>query len=307
MSIKVLLKTIIKFMWYWIDILGGSIISVLFLIVTIYFDIDILWLKYLAAFCIAISLPASIIRIIREKNLVRTDFSITKLELLDNKGNHISPYKLSIGENEFHCRATYADGFINERFPVCWTCFPKGSTTDPFSVFGEQKRASVVVNCNNNHEQYSGLACWLFKPNSKEQIPGNKHSSLSFEYDKSPSIETFCQDCGKKLNILKKECPYCNSKLKHTRLHLKDKMTIREQLRSKNRKKIAGKNKVVFEEIIGDDYHTEEWNFLHRIIDRINDRYYKLVKYGKTDLVIRKTDGKLSEHQGYGSVKWKKK
>ncbi len=309
MKIKILQRTILKFLWYWFDILGGPIISVLFLIVTFYFDIDILWLKYLATCCIAISVPVSILRIIREKKLIRTDFSITKLELLDNKGNYISPYKLDIGENKFHCRATYADGFINENFAVYWTCFRKDSTIDPFSVFGEQKRTSVVINCNDNHEQYSELACWLFKPNSKEQVPGNKYSSITFNYNDDYTVETFCQNCGKKTSSLEKKCIHCGSKFKDTKIHLKDKFTLHSKSKLKARKKVNGKNKVTYEETIGDDYHREnkKWNSLHRIIDHDNDKYHELIKFGKTKLIIKKTDEKRSQHQGHGSAKYKKK
>ncbi len=54
-------------------------------------------------------------------------------------------------------------------------------------------------------------------------------------------------------------------------------------------------------------YHKapKRWNFLTRIIDRENDRYYELIKDGETDQIINETEEKLSDHQGHGSAKKK--
>ncbi len=297
-----ILKTIWKFIWYWIDILGGPIISVLFLLTTSYITTDLVWTRYLASLCIIISIPASIIRIIREKNLIRTDFSIIELELVDKNGEHISPYKLRNGENEFHCRATYADGYIDEYFPAYWTCWRKDSTTEPFSVFGESKKERVLIHCNANHEHYRELACWLFKPEKTKAISGNRHSSVTFDYSRNDCAEYFCKSCNKKLSKLDEKCPECGNTSRNISLKIQDSISIYDQLRSKLRREKDGRNKVIHEQKVGMDYHkaTHKWNFLARIIDRENNRYYELIKDGKTDETIKETKESLSEHQNHG-------
>ena len=309
MKIKGHFRTFSRFIWFWIDILGGPVISVIFLIVTIYFNIDACWLKILAGTFIILSLIASIIKLIRENNLIRNDFSIVKIEILDENDNYRSPYILEDGENIFHCRATYSDGYIDNHFPVYWTCWRRESKVEPFSVFGDRRKPSVTIIRSKSHEKYSELACWLFKPSSRGEIPGNKYSSITFDYKDDCTIETFCQNCGKKINNSEKECQICGSKCKNTMIHLKDEFTLHDKSRIKAQKKVNGKNKLVYEETIGDDYHriNQKWNSLHRIIDHINDNYQELIKFGKTKLIIKKTDEKLSEHQGYGSARNKEK
>jgi RNA polymerase subunit RPABC4/transcription elongation factor Spt4 len=118
-----------------------------------------------------------------------------------------------------------------------------------------------------------------------------------------------CSECHYKLNKNQKKCPKCHSKKIDISLKLKDSFVIHNQIRTKLRKKIDGKNKVIQEQKLDDDYYkkTKKWNYLHRIIDYLNNRYYELIKDGKTGEVINRTDEKLSEHQDHGSAKYKKK
>jgi len=183
MSKKDIINSTMKFLWTWTEILGGPIVSVIFLIVTIILDLDPLWVKFIAFLCIGITVPASIIKISNEKNRTRTDFSIIKLELQDKNGRHISPYELSTGDNEFHCVATYADGYIKNYFPVYWTCWQENVFVGPWNVFGANKKDRVVVHHADNHEKYAELTCWLFPPEKERSIPGNKSSSISFKYE----------------------------------------------------------------------------------------------------------------------------
>lgn len=182
MILKNIIKSALKFLWTWIEILGGPMVSVLFLIITIVLDIDPLWIKILAFICIVITVPASIIKILNEKNHARTDFSIVNLELQDKNGKHMSPYELNNGDNEFHCVATYADGYINNYFPAYWTCWRENVFVNPWDVFGTNKQDRIVVHRADNHEKYMGLTCWLFPPEKERDIPGNKSSSISFKY-----------------------------------------------------------------------------------------------------------------------------
>lgn len=89
------------------------------------------------------------------------------------------------------------------------------------------------------------------------------------------------------------------------KIDLKDSFKIRDKVKTKSKAIIDGKTKIIHEQKIGDDYYkkTKKWNFLHRIIDRCNNKYYELIKDGKTGEVIIKTEEKLSEHQGHGSAK----
>ncbi len=125
----------------------------------------------------------------------------------------------------------------------------------------------------------------------------------------SPKVSYQCLECNHKLTAKKTICPKCNTKKRKVYLKLRDSITIYNNLRTKTRKDIGGKTKITEEQKIGDDYHrkTKKWNFLHRIIDRLNDRYYEVIKDRNTGKVIEETEEKLSEHQGHGSAKYKKK
>ncbi len=123
------------------------------------------------------------------------------------------------------------------------------------------------------------------------------------------STKHYCSNCQTELSGSDEKCFNCGSKIKEVRMFLQDKFTIHNEIRTKSKRRLLGKDKVIREEKIGDDYHkkSKKWNFLHRIIDRLNDRYYELITDGETGDILKKTDEKLSQHQGHGSAKYKKR
>lgn len=116
-----------------------------------------------------------------EPNL-RSDFMVAKLELLDKYNNYKSPYNLEEGKNEFHCRANYSDGYIEEEFPAYWTCLEEGNFSSPWHAFGTHKLKKVTLHRAKNHVKYLEIGAWLFPPEREKDIPGNKVSAIGFEY-----------------------------------------------------------------------------------------------------------------------------
>lgn len=118
-----------------------------------------------------------------------------------------------------------------------------------------------------------------------------------------------CANCSIKLISGTTICPNCGSRNRDISLKVSDSVGIHDQTRVKTKRIVNGKTEIIHIQKIGDDYYrkTGKWNFLHRIIDKLQDYYYELIKDGETgEIVIEKTE-KLSNHQGYGSAKLKKK
>ncbi len=121
-------------------------------------------------------------------------------------------------------------------------------------------------------------------------------------------IKSLCSQCGKNLKKNENFCKSCGNKSKNIFMKFTDSLCLSGQTRSKCKKRVNGKQKVVYEQKIGDDFYhkRKSWSFLNRIIDRTNDIYYEFVLNKKAGIFIEKK-GKLSKHQGYGSAKYKKK
>jgi len=92
-------------------------------------------------------------------------------------------------------------------------------------------------------------------------------------------------------------------------MKLTDSFSLSEQSRSKKRKEVDGKQKVVYEQKTGDDfYHKEKsWSFINRIIDRENNIYIKFIQDKKTKKILWDIKKPLDEHIGHGSAKRKKR
>jgi hypothetical protein len=124
-----------------------------------------------------------------------------------------------------------------------------------------------------------------------------------------PSKTTYqCLKCGKGLSSEEKPCLNCSSPKRRIILEITDTISTHDQLRTKNKKHINGKMKVVHEQKIGDDFYkkTQQWNFIHRVLNHLSDTYYELIIDKQTGQFIEKKE-RLSEHIGYGSAKYKKK
>lgn len=123
-----------------------------------------------------------------------------------------------------------------------------------------------------------------------------------------PKVSYKCHDCAKQLSSTERPCSFCGSKQRDITLKLTDSLSIHDLLKTTAKKKINGKTKVTNIQKIGDSYFKEtgRWHTLVRIIDKVEDRYYELIKDKETKEVIKYKNGKLSKHQGHGSAKYKK-
>lgn len=114
------------------------------------------------------------------REIIKNDYNITKLNLVDDRGIKLNPYPLKEGKNIFKCIATYTDGSIAEYTPY-WLCWPK-NRCDSWGVFGKQRKKQVSVNCFPNHERYTELSCWVFPPKKEEPNKHVPHDSIGFVY-----------------------------------------------------------------------------------------------------------------------------
>lgn len=124
---------------------------------------------------------------------------------------------------------------------------------------------------------------------------------------KESEVSYKCHDCGKQLSSKEMPCSSCGSTKRDIAMKVIDTIEIHDFLKTTTKKKINGKTKVTNIQKVGDSYFMEtgRWHSLVRVIDRIKDWYYELIKDKKTEEIIRYENGKLSEHQGYGSAKYK--
>jgi hypothetical protein len=115
------------------------------------------------------------------RELIKSHQSITKLELVDEKGKHINPYPLKDGQTVFRCVATYLDGSKGDYSPF-WLCWSKDGGRGTY-VFGNQRKAEVSVNCAPRHEKYTELSCWVYMPSSVDDNSHIPHDSIGFKYE----------------------------------------------------------------------------------------------------------------------------
>lgn len=122
-------------------------------------------------------------------------------------------------------------------------------------------------------------------------------------------IKSFCSKCKKIVKENDDFCKSCGNRTKNIYMKLTDSFSLSEQSRSKKRKEVDGKQKVVYEQKTGDDfYHKEKsWSFINRIIDRENNIYIKFIQDKKTKKILWDIKKPLDEHIGHGSAKRKKR
>lgn len=123
------------------------------------------------------------------------------------------------------------------------------------------------------------------------------------------SEQTSCADCGASLSDAPDPCPTCGSRARHIRLTFSDTATAkaRDTLKGKVKDPTRrSKDKVRREFFYGADARKSQGDYVYkeREIDRDNDRYRELVKEESGD-VLRDVDGRLSDHIGHGSAKFK--
>jgi hypothetical protein len=107
---------------------------------------------------------------------------IAELTIIDADGSPIGRrFQLQEGENEFRCRATYADGFT-DWFEPFWTCpLPtKTGGSDDWGVLGTHRRASATIRASRTHEKYWELTCWVDRPSNEQR--SIIYASTAFDY-----------------------------------------------------------------------------------------------------------------------------
>jgi hypothetical protein len=115
-----------------------------------------------------------------------------------------------------------------------------------------------------------------------------------------------CSGCGFELPPEdineRKPCPKCGSLARDLSILVQDELKVREAITYKM--KAMGEKKPSIEGKFGASLNrdTGEYYNIEQLVDRKNDRYVKrITTEGGT--VLRNDDGKLSEHQGFGSAK----
>jgi len=93
--------------------------------------------------------------------------------------------------------------------------------------------------------------------------------------------------------------------LKITPKRTKGGVSFRKKLTLKVRR--MGVKKPIIEQVHGHDLHrnTGKWNILHRVINRKNNLYHKIIEDGETGEIIHECKESLSAHQGHGAAKSK--
>ena len=122
-----------------------------------------------------------------------------------------------------------------------------------------------------------------------------------------------CSDCGlqiiEKKNLFEDErrpCPQCESlgqalvMIQSETLEVDD----RHRMKLKGGEKTAS-GKLGKELVQGHDFYRKSsvWNYLYRLIDRINDWYHEKITDPKTGKIVYECQEPLSKHQGHGSAK----
>jgi len=98
-------------------------------------------------------------------------------------------------------------------------------------------------------------------------------------------------------------CPKCGSVLRRFDMSINGSLKFHSKLTAKARHK--DEKRPFLEQVVGDDLDrkTGRWMKLHRLIDRVRDRYRERVTNPETGEVIHKCDEPLTQHKGHGSAK----
>jgi hypothetical protein len=119
-----------------------------------------------------------------------------------------------------------------------------------------------------------------------------------------------CGVCGESLDeeprgaVTKRNpCPACGSLTRRFSVQVYGSLRFREKFGLKQKR--VGHKKPIYESIFGDDVHRASgvWNKLLQEIDRINDRYKKIVVNLEKGEVLRHCDEPLTKHVGRGSAR----
>jgi hypothetical protein len=100
-------------------------------------------------------------------------------------------------------------------------------------------------------------------------------------------------------------CPKCGSLKRLQVASIDEILKIYGTLNAKGKR--PGNNKPFIEIVSGTSfsYRLQKWMRKFRLIDRVSDVYKEIVIDPDTDLLIHKSEERLSEHVGHGSAKVK--
>lgn len=152
---------------------------------------------------------------------------------------------------------------------------------------------------------------------NKQKVSVRINVTMTKNNDEVKQGDVLCSDCGyafaspEKIGTQKPEerqpCPRCRSTKKTFNIQMEAHITLREMLGLKMRAK--GEKDPSVEIKQGDNLYVEtgKWHKLLQRIDRKNNRYQKIITDSETGEIIRDVDESLTDHQGYGSAKRKKR
>ena len=124
---------------------------------------------------------------------------------------------------------------------------------------------------------------------------------------------SYCAQCGQQVDEAadaglsdRRPCRQCGSLLRNRKVSARDTLTFHESIGLVQRQAAGpngGKGRRVLEIKSGEFPSADgTWSFVVQIVDRLHNRYRKFVQRadGRVDKDI---DGRLSDHQGFGSAK----
>ncbi|MBI2356994.1 hypothetical protein HYV12_03035 [Candidatus Dojkabacteria bacterium] len=105
-----------------------------------------------------------------------------------------------------------------------------------------------------------------------------------------------------------KPCASCGSEKRNINLLIAEKIQMHELLKTKQKRKIENKTKIIHEQKIGDELFKKDnaWRYIHRVFDHIKDKYSELIIDKASGKTIIDKNEKLSKHYNHGSAKFKK-
>jgi hypothetical protein len=102
-------------------------------------------------------------------------------------------------------------------------------------------------------------------------------------------------------------CPDCGSMKRAVEMTISSTITAHSKLSLKGRH--GGRGRPFIEQTVGDDLHRKsgKWMRIQRVIDRAKNWYREIVTDPQTGDVIHQCEEPLSDHQGHGTAKIRKK
>lgn len=124
----------------------------------------------------------------------------------------------------------------------------------------------------------------------------------------------FCGKCdrnrtddGISITLPRPQCPDCGATSLSYKVKVAAGVTAHTSLGLKNRRPNESKPTIELKQGASYNRDNRRWLEVEQIVDRQNNRYKKKIMDPHTGEILRDDDGKLSDHQGFGDAKYKKK